>query len=167
MASRDIGCPHLSWSIHLYKGLIYLNITQKLWQTKQRIQKQRQRPCSQSCGFSNSHVRKWELDHKKDWALKNWCLRTVVPEKTLESPLNCREIKPVNPKGYQPWIFIGRTDAKAEAMILWPPDAESTHWKRSWCQERSKAKGEGSSRRWDGWMASLTQWTWMWANSRR
>ena len=64
----------------------------------------------------------WELDNKRGWALKNWCLWTVVLEKTLESPLDSKEIKSVNPKGNQPWIFPGRTDAKAEAPILWPPD---------------------------------------------
>ena len=67
----------------------------------------------------------WELDHKEGWALKNWCLQTAVLEKTLESPLDCKEIKPLNPKGYQPWIFIGRTDIEAEALILWPPDVKS------------------------------------------
>ena len=66
----------------------------------------------------------WELDHKGFWVLKNWCFQTVVLEKTLESPLQCKEIKPVNPKGNQPWIYIERTDAKAEAPILWPPDAK-------------------------------------------
>ena len=80
---------------------------------------------SQSYGFSGSHVQMWELDHKEDWALKNWCFGTVVLEKTLESPLDCKEIKPVNPKGNQPQIFIGRTDAEAEAPILRPPDAKS------------------------------------------
>ena len=81
----------------------------------------------QSYGFSSCHVWMWELDNKKCWVPKNWCLRTVVLEKTLESPLDSREIKPVNPKGNQSWIFIGRTDAKAEAEapILWPPDAKS------------------------------------------
>ena len=64
----------------------------------------------------------WELDHKESWALRNWCFWTVVLEKTLESPLDCKEIKPINPKGNQPWIFIGRTDAEAEAPILWLPD---------------------------------------------
>ena len=78
-------------------------------------------PSSQSYGFSNSHVWMWELDHKEGRALKNWCFWTVVLEKTLESPLDCKEIQPVNPKGNQPWIFIGRTDAEAEAPILWPP----------------------------------------------
>ena len=67
----------------------------------------------------------WELDHKESWALKNWCFWTVVLEKTLESPFDCKEIQPVNPKGNQSWIFFERTDAKAEAPILWPPDAKS------------------------------------------
>ena len=80
-------------------------------------------PSSQSYGFSNSHEWMWELDHKEGWAPNNWCFWTVVLEKTLESPLNCKEIKPVNPKGNQPWIFIGRIDA--EAPILWPPDVKS------------------------------------------
>ena len=82
-------------------------------------------PSSQSYGFSSSHIWKWELDHKEGWAPKNWCFWTVVSKKTPESPLDCKEIKPVNPKGNQPWIFIGRTDAEAEAPILWPPDAKS------------------------------------------
>ena len=80
---------------------------------------------SQSYGFSSSHVWMWELGHKESWALKNWCFWTVVLEKTLESPLDCKEIKPVNPKGYQHWILIGRIDAEAETLILWPPDAKS------------------------------------------
>ena len=67
----------------------------------------------------------WELDHKENWALKNWYSRVVVLEKTFQSPLDCKEIKSVNPKGNQVWIFIGRTDAEAEAPILWPPDAKS------------------------------------------
>ena len=107
----------------------------------------------------------WELDYKESWALKNWCFWTVVVEKTLESPLDCKEIKPVNPKGNQSWIFIGRAGAEAETPILWPPDAKNwTPWKRPWCWERLKA-GEGGNRGWDGWMASPTQWTWVWVNS--
>ena len=78
-------------------------------------------PYSQSDGFSRSHVQMWELDHKEGWALKNWCFWIVVLEKTLECPLGSKEIKPVNPKGNQARIFIGRTDAEAEALILWPP----------------------------------------------
>ena len=81
--------------------------------------------CSQRYGFSSSNVWMWELDHKEGWASKNWCFWTVVFEKTLESPLDFKEIKPVNPKGNQPWIFIGRTDAEAEAPILQPPDMKT------------------------------------------
>ena len=76
-----------------------------------------------SYGFSSSHVRMWESDHKEGWEPKNWCFWTAVLKKTLESPLDFKEIKPVNPKGNQSWIFIGRIDA--EALILWPPDAKS------------------------------------------
>ena len=70
-------------------------------------------------------VMMWELDHQEGWAPKNWCFQTMVLEKTLESLLDCREIKPVNPEGNQPWVFIGRTDADTEALILWPPDVKS------------------------------------------
>ena len=77
----------------------------------------------QSCNFCSSHVRMWELDHKEGWALNNWCFWTVVLEKTLESPLDCKEIQPVHPKGDQSWIFIGKADA--ETPILWPPDAKN------------------------------------------
>ena len=80
---------------------------------------------SQSYGFSSSHIWMWGLNHKESWVLKNWCFWTVVLEKTLESPLDCKEIKPVNPKGNQSWILIERTDAQAEAPILWPPDVKN------------------------------------------
>ena len=76
-------------------------------------------------GFSSSHVHMWELDYKEGWALKNWCLHIMVLEETLESPLECKEIKPVHPQGNQPWIFTERTDAETEAPILWLPDAKS------------------------------------------
>ena len=75
--------------------------------------------------FSSSHVQMWELDHKEGWALKNWCFQTVVLEKTLESPLVCKEIRPVNPDGNQPWLFIERADPQAESPILWPPNVKS------------------------------------------
>ena len=99
-------------------------------QPRQHIKKQRhylvnQGPSSKSYGFSRSHVQMWELDHKEGWALKNWCFWTVVLEKTLESPLDCKEINPVHRKGNQSWVFIGRTDAEAETPILWPPDAKN------------------------------------------
>ena len=80
---------------------------------------------SQSYGFSSSHVWMWELDHKEGWALNNWCFWTVVLEKTLKSPLGCKEIQPVHPKGNQSRIFIGRTDAEAETPLLWPPDVKN------------------------------------------
>ena len=81
-------------------------------------------PSSQDYGFSSSHV--WmELDYKESWVLKNWCFWTMVLEKTLESPLDCKEIQPVHPNENQSWLFIGRTDAEAETPILWPPDAKS------------------------------------------
>ena len=106
-------------------------------------------PYSQSHGFFSSHTRMWELNHKEGWTPKNWSFQTVVLEKTLESPLDSKEGKLVNPTGNQLWIFIERTDAEADAPILWPPDAKPTHWKTSWCWERLKQKGEeGEGMRW-------------------
>ena len=81
-------------------------------------------PPSQSC-FSSGHGWMWELNHKEGWELKKWCFQTVILEKTLESPLDCKEIKSVTPKGNEPWIFIRRTDAEAEVSVLWPPDGKS------------------------------------------
>ena len=97
---------------------------------RQCIKKQRhyfaeKGPSSQSYGFSSSHVWLSELDYKESWVLKNWCFWTVVLEKTLESPLDCKEIQPVHPKGNQSWIFTGRTNAEAETPILWSPDVNS------------------------------------------
>ena len=109
----------------------------------------------QSYGFSSSHGWMGELDHKEGWALKNLCFLTLFLEKSLESPLDSKEIIPVNPKGNQLWIFIGRTDAKAEAPVLWPPYVKS--WLISWCWERLRARGEGDNGRWDSWMVSSTQ----------
>ena len=122
--------------------------------------------CSQGCGFSSSHVWMWELDYKESWVLKNWCFWTVVLEKTIESPLDCKEIQPVHPKGNQSWMFIVRTDVKAETPIFWPPDGKSWLIWKDWCWERLKAGGEGDDRGWDSWVASPTQWTWVWVNSR-
>ena len=134
---------------------------------KQRHYLANKGPYSQSYGFSSNLVWMLESDGKEGWMPKNWCFWTVVLERTLESPLDGKEIKSVHPKGNQLWIFIGRTDAEAEAPILWLPDAKSlTHWRRPWCWERLKAGGEGDDRGWDGWMASLTWWTWVWINSR-
>ena len=109
-----------------------------------------------------------ELDYKESWALTNWCFWTVVLEKTLESSLDCKKIKLINPKGTQSWIFIGRTDDEAETPIFWPPDGKN--WligKDPDAGERLKAGGEGDDRGQDGRMASRTQQTWVWASSRR
>ena len=112
---------------------------------------------SQSYGISSNRVWMWELDHKEAWTPKNWCFWTMVLKKILESPLNCKEIKPVNPKGNQSWIFIGRTNAEAEAQILWPPDA------RNWLIGKDPDTGkEGKRRR---WLDAITQWTWVWTSS--
>ena len=129
---------------------------------KQRYYFVNKGPPSQGYGFSSGHVWIWELDYKESWAPKNWCFLTVVLEKTLESPLDCKEIQPVHPKGDQSWVFIERTDVEAATPILWPPDAKSwLHLKRFWCWERLRSGAEG----WDGWMASPTQWTRVWVNS--
>ena len=108
-------------------------LEEKLWQSYYFPDKG---PSSQSYGFSSSHVWIWELDHKEGWAPKNWCFRTVMLEKTLESLLDCKEVKPVNPKGNQSWIFLGRTDAKAPINTLATWCEKLTHWKRPWCWER-------------------------------
>ena len=135
----------------------------------QHIKKQRQYfstksfankfPYGQSYGFSNHHVWMRELDHKEGWAPKNWCFWTVVLEKTLNSQLYSKEIKPLNPKGNQFWIFIGRTDAKPEASILWPPDV------KNWLIV--KYPDSGKDWRWEKGMTENEKiaWTWVWASS--
>ena len=108
----------------------------------------------------------WDLDHKKGRTPKNWCLGTVVLVKTPESALDSREIKPVNLKGNQHWILVGRTDAEAEAPVFWPCNvAESLE--KTLMLGRIEGKGEEGVRRWDGWMTSLMQWAWTWANLGR
>ena len=118
-------------------------------QPRQHIKKQRnyfanKSLSSQGYGFSSSHVWMWDLDYKESWVQKNWCFWTMVLEKTLESPLDCKEIKPVNPKGDQSWVFIRRTYVEAETPILWPPDAKNRLiWKdpdvgKDWGQEEKE-----------------------------
>ena len=102
-------------------------------------------PSSQSYDFSSSHVWMWELNHKEAWALKNWCFQTVVLEEMLESPVDCKEIKPVHPKGNQSWILFGRTNAEAETLIFWLPKAKSQLTRKDpeagedWGQEKKGA----------------------------
>ena len=127
-----------SWapkSLHMVNAVIKRCFSLALWkkgydQPRQHTKKQRHYftkkcPSSQGYGFSSSHVWMWELDYKESWVLKNWCFWTVILEKTPESPLDCKEIQSIHPKGNQPWIFIGRTDAKAETPIFWSPDAKN------------------------------------------
>ena len=145
------------------------SLEEKLWPTWIAYSKAETLLCqqslsSQSYGFSSSPVWMWELDCKEGWAPKNWCFWTVVLEKTLESPLDCKEIQPVHPKGNQlnipwkDWCWSWNSNT----LATWCE--ELTHWKRPWCWERLKAGGEGDERGWDYWMASPTQWTWVWAS---
>ena len=121
-------------------------------------------PSSQGYGFSRGHVWTWELGYKESWALQNWRFWTVVLEKALESTLDCKEIQPVHPKGDQSWVFIAWLMLKLKvqyfAHLMRRADSfEKTPWKRL------RAGEEGDDRRWDGWMASLTQWIWVCATS--
>ena len=133
-------------------------------QPRQHIKKQRhyfvnKGPSSQSYGFSSSHVWMWELDYKESWVPKNWGFWTVVLEKTLESPLDCKEIQPVHPKGDHSWVFIGGTDVEAETAVLWSPDVKS--WLigkvpdagKDWGQEKGMTEDEmvGWHHRLDGY----------------
>jgi len=112
----------------------------------------------------------WELDCEESWAPKNWCFWTVVmfwTEKTLDSPLNCKEVQPVHSKGDHSWVFFGRTDAKIETPILWPPDTKNwLIWKEPDAGKDWRCEDKGTTRGWDGWMASATQWRWVSVNSR-
>ena len=128
-------------------------------QPRQHIEKQRHYFANKSLSiqgyvFSSSHVWMWELDYKESWAPKTWCFWTVVLEKTLESPLDCKEIQPVHPKGNQPWIFIGRTDVEAETPILWPPDwltCKDPDAGKDWGQEE-KGTTEDEMAGWHHWL---------------
>ena len=104
----------------------------------------------------------WELDYKESWVLKNWCFWTVVLEKTLESPLDCKKIQPVHSEGDQPWDFFGRNDTEAETPVLWPPHV------KSWLTGKDSDAGKGEERDdrgWDSWMATLTQLKWVCVDS--
>ena len=107
----------------------------------------------------------WELDYKESWALKNWCLWTVVLEKTLESPLDLKEIQPVNPKGDQSWVVIGMTDVEAELQYFGHLMRRTDTFEKTLMLGKIEGRREGDNRGWDGWMASGTQWTWVWVNA--
>ena len=137
-------------------------------QPRQHIKRQRhyfanKGPSSQGYGFSSGHVWMWELDYKESWAPKNWCFWTLVLEKTLENPLDCKEIQPVHPKGNQSWIFIGRTHAEAETPILWPPDAKNwLIWKDPDAGEDWRREEKGTT---EDEMAGWHHWLWVWVSS--
>ena len=119
----------------------------------------------QGYGFSSGHVWMCKLDYKESWAPKNWCFWTVVLEKTLKSPLDCKEIQTVHPKGNQSWMFIGRTNVEAKTPILWPTDAKRwLIWKDPDAEKDWRQEEKGMIKGWDGWMASPTQWTWVWVS---
>ena len=140
--------------------------------TKKHIKKQRyyfvnKVLSSQGYGFSSGHVWMWELDCEESWVPKNWCFWSVVLEKTPESPLDRKEIQPAHSKGDQSWVFIGRTLAKAETPILWPPHVKGwLIWKDPDAGRDLGAGEEGDDRGWDGWMASPPWWMWVWVDSR-
>ena len=132
---------------------------------KQRHHFANKGPSSQGYGFSSGHVWMWELDCEESWALKNWCFWTVVSEKTLESPLDCKEIQPVHSEGDQVWDFFGGNDAKAETSVLWPPHAKSwligedTDAGRDWGQEE-KGMTEDEMAGWHHWLDGReSEWT--------
>ena len=139
--TADGECSYKIKTCLLLEREVMTNLDSRDIVKKQRHSFANKGPSSQGYGFSSGHVWMWELDHNESWVPKNWCFWTVVLEKTLESPLDCKEIKPVNPKGNQSWIFIGRTDVEAVIPILWPPDAKNwligkdPHARKDWRQE--------------------------------
>ena len=162
---------HCRWSLQPWNEKMLAPWKKSYDQARQHIKKQRhyfanKGPCSQSYGFSSSYVWIWELDYKESWVPKNWCFWTVVFEKTLESPFNSKKIKPVNPR--KSVLNIHWKDRcwswNFSTLATWCK--KLTHWKIPWFWERLKAGGEGDDRGWDGWMASPTWWTWVWAGSR-
>ena len=151
----------VSW-LWYHRRLLLASRKKSYDQPRQHIKKQRhyfanKGPSSQGYGFSSSHVWMWELGHKEGWVLKNWCFWTVVFEKTLKNPLDCKEIQPVHPNGDQFWVFIGRNDAEAETPILWPPDVKNwliwkdPHAGKDWRQEE-QVMTEDEIAGWHHWL---------------
>ena len=160
--TADCDCSH---EIRLLLGRkVMTNLDSIL--KKQRHYFANKSPSSQSFGFSSSHVWMWELDYKESWVPKNWCFRTMVLDKTLESPLDSKEIQPVHPNlksvlniHWKDWCWSW----SSSTLATWCE--ELTHLKRPWCWKRLKAGGNKDDKGWDGWMASETQWTWVWVHS--
>ena len=165
---------HCRWWLQLMTAAMILknncSLEKSYDQLRQHIKKQihyfvNKGPSSQSYGFSSSHAWIWEVDYKEIWALKNWCFWLVVLEKTLESPLDCKKIQPVRPKGNQSWIFIGKADVEGEIPILWLHEVKNWLIEKTLVLERLKAGGEWDDRGWDGWMVSVTQLPYVWVSS--
>ena len=140
-------------------------------QCRQHIKKQRnyfanKGLSSQSYGFSSSHVWKWELDYKESWVPKNWCFWNVVLEKTLASPLDWKEIQQVHPKGNQSWIFIEKLMLKLKLQSFGHLVGRTDSFEKALMLGKIEGRRRVDDREWDGWMASPTQWTWVWVNSR-
>ena len=139
-------------------------------QPRQHIKKQRhyfvhKDPSSQGYGFSSSHVWMWEVDYKESWVLKNWCFWTVMLEKTLQSSLDCKAIQPVHPKGDQSWVLTGKTDVEAETPKFGHLMQRADSFEKTLMLGRIEGRRRRDNRGWDGWMASLSQWTWVWVSS--
>ena len=146
------------------------SLKEKLWPTETAYYKARhyftdKGPSSQSNGLSSSHVWMWELDHKEGWAPRNWCFWPVVLEKTLESPLDCKEIQPVHSKGDQPWVFFGRNDAKAETPVLGHLMWRVESLEKTVILGGIRGRRRRGRQRMSWLMASPTPWTWVWVNS--
>ena len=159
--------PITSWEIegHLLFGRTVMMNLDSIFKSREHFANKG--PSSQGYGFSSGHVWMWDLDGEESWVLKNWCLWTVVLEKTLESPLDCKEFQPVRPKGDQSWI------SSLEGLMLKLKLQYFGHlMRRADSLEKTLVLGgleagkEGDDRGWDGWMVSPTQWTWVWVNSR-
>ena len=166
-AHQDVVSGRMTYSVDTHiqkkttKWLFFGSVTLLIWFSTHEKEN------TSLNGFPSGHVWMRELDYKESWTLKNWCFWTVVLEKTLERPLDCKEIQLVHPKGDQSWMLIWKDwcwSWNSNTLATWCK--ELTLLKRPWCWKRLKAGGEGDERGWDGWMESPTQWTWVWVNSR-
>ena len=186
MGKRRKQCKHCQTLFYLFIFLLQNHCRSwlQLWnykrltpweeiydQTRQHIEKQRHYfankvPASQGYGFSSGHLWMWKLDCEESWVLKNWCFWTVVLEKTLESPLNCKEIQPVHPKGNQSWVFTEGLILKLRLQYFGHLMRRVDSLEKTLMLGGIVAGGEGDDRGWDGWMESLTRWTWVWVHTR-
>ena len=158
---------HCKWWLQPWKTLLGRKVNN---QSRQHIKEQRhyfahKGPSSQGYGFSSGHVWMWELDYKESWVPMNWCFWTVVLEKTLEIPLDSKEIQPVHPKGVSSGFSLEGLMLKLKLQYFGYLMRRADSFKRPWCWERLRVGGEGDNRGWDVWMASSTQWTWVWVDS--